>query len=164
MTVPRTLSHPPELQAGKAAFKALVRAFGGQEAAAEHTGRTQSRLSDFGNPHTPDFPPVEIVQALEAATHGQSGHPHVTRWLARSAGYALVRLPTAAAGDSDWHQAIAAVSRETSESIERVCAALADGKVTAAEVASLRIREEIAEAQERLAALDALAAQAPEEG
>lgn len=164
MTATRTIIHPPELQALKESTRALVRAFGGQEAAEELTGRSQSRFSDYGNRNTPDFMPVDLVLALEACTLGAAGHPQVTRLLARNAGFALVRLPQAPAGDTDWHQAIAAVSRETSESIERVCTALSDGKVTAAEVRNLRIREEIAEAHERLAALDALAAQAPEEG
>jgi hypothetical protein len=156
----RTMVLPPALQAAKAATKALIRAVGGQEAAAAETGKSHSRFACYGLPNTLDFIPVNDVHALEAVTHGLAGHPHVTRWLAREAGYALVRLPQAPGGTSDWHQAMGAVSKEVGEIIERLCTMLADGKVTGAEVREGHLRDEIRDAQERLAQLDALAAQA----
>lgn len=159
----RSVDHPPRLQSLKAASKALIRAAGGQEAAAAETGRSQARLSAYGGPNTPDFMPIDIVLALESVTHGTPGHPLLSRLLAREAGFVLVKLPTSAGNDQDWHQAMAAVSKETSEIIERVCHALRDQKVTAAEIRDLRLREEIADAQEKLAALDALALRALEE-
>ncbi|HEY1605592.1 MAG TPA: phage regulatory CII family protein [Allosphingosinicella sp.] len=160
----RTLILAPELQAGKAATKALIRAFGGQEAAASECEKSQSRMCDYGSPHTRDFMPVNDVRTLEARTHGQPGHPHVPRWLARQAGHVLVRLPVAGGVVADVHAEIGAISRDAGEVVQRVCEGLRDGRVSAGDVRRLRIREEIAEAQQHLAALDALAAQIEAEG
>lgn len=148
---------PPRAQSLKNATKALIRAYGGQEAAEAETGKSQTQISRYGSVDSDAFAPIDFVASLEAATHGQPGHPHITRWLARNAGGVFVTLPKAASAEADWHQAMAAVAKESSEVIQRVCAALPDG-VTAAEIRELRIREEIAEAQEKLALLDAMAA------
>lgn len=158
MSTERTVSHPPALQAGKAATKALIKAAGGQEEAERFTGRSQSRLSSYGLPNTDAFITIDNVRALEAVTHGLPGHPHVTRWLAREAGGVFVTLPTAALADTDWHVEMAAVSKEVGDVIQRICLALADRTVTASEARS--IRSEIKDAQEHLAMLDALAERA----
>jgi hypothetical protein len=161
----RTITHPPHLQAGKAATKALIRAAGGQEAASAETHKSQPRLSSYGAPNTADFIPINDVAALEAITHGAPGHPPVTRWLARQAGFTLVKLPTAPGGFTDFHRAIGAVSKEVGEAVELVCEALGnDNQVTADEVRDGRIVENIDEAIERLLALRALALNAPEIG
>jgi hypothetical protein len=157
MSGARDLMLPPELQAGKAATAALIRAFGGQEAAAAETGKRQSRFSDYGSPHTADFISIADVRTLEVATHGHPGHPHVTRWLARQTGHVLVRLPEAAACAGDLQCELGAVSKETGDVLVALGEGLRDGKLTAAECAA--VREEIAQAQERLALLDALLAQ-----
>lgn len=155
---------PPDLQAGKAATKALIRAFGGQEAAAAETGKSQSRFAAYGLATVADFIPINDVHALEGRTHGAPGHPHVTRWLAREAGYALVRLPTAIAGSTEFHRAIGAVSKECGEAVQLVCEALGDdNRVTAGEVREKKIVENIDEAVERLMELRDLAVNAPEE-
>jgi len=164
MSGERTIQLPPALQAGKAATKALIRAAGGQEAAAAETSKSQPRLSAYGLPNTDDFIPIDTVAALEAVTHGLPGHPHVTRWLAREAGYDLVRRPTAPAAAGDWHAALAAVSKESGEAVSLVLGALGDGMVDKAEVRSQRILENIDEAIEKLVALRALAEAAPEGG
>lgn len=153
----RTVQHPPHLQAGKKAFRDLVSAFGGSVAAGAEVEKSQSRISAYGLPNTADFPPIDVVVALEQCTHGTAGHPHVLRWHARQLGYVLLKLPVCRKAAASWHRAMAAVSREVSDIIERVCTALSDEKVTAAE--ARRIREEIAEAHERLAELDALCIQ-----
>jgi hypothetical protein len=158
----RSIVHPPHLQAGKAATKALIRAFGGQEAAEEVTGRAQSRLSAYGLPNTADFAPIDVVVALEARTHGTPGHPLVTRWLATENGYLLVPKPAALPSDVDWHMALGEAVKEMGDATQKICAALPNG-VTAEEIRKGRIREEIAEAQQRLAQLDALAVRALEE-
>ena len=149
----------PRLQSLKNATRALIRAYGGQEAAEAETGKSQTQLSRYGSVDSDGFAPIDVVASLEAATHGQPGHPHVTRWLARNAGGVFVTLPKAAADGGDWHQAMGAVAKESGDVIQRVCAALVDG-VSGDDIRRLRIREEIAEAQEKLALLDAMAAQA----
>lgn len=127
MSADRTIIHPPELQAGKAATKALIRAFGGQEAAEAHTGKSQSQLSAYGGPNTPAFAPIDTVRALEACTHGQPGHPLVTRWLAREAGYGLVRLPDASAAPTQWSAFVAALAKEGGELMAGICDDLTSG-------------------------------------
>jgi hypothetical protein len=165
MSGARDLVLPPALQAGKAATASLIRAFGGQEAAAGETGKRQSRFSDYGSPHTADFITIADVRTLETATHGTPGHPHVTRWLARQTGHVLVRLPVGpTAASLDIHVELGAVAKETSEVVQKVCEGLGDGRLDGEDCRRLRIRDEIAEAQERLAALDALVAQVEAEG
>jgi hypothetical protein len=153
--------YPPELQQLKAATKALIRAFGGQEAAEAATGRSQSQLSNYGGPNAPGFAPIDVVLALEAATHGAPGHPHVTRFLAANAGYLLVAKPEALPANADWCAALGDAVAEFSDVHERVLRALPGG-VTAAELRKADIRHEIAEAMTRLAMLDVLAARAME--
>lgn len=97
MNCTRTLTLPPHLQAAKIAFVELVDAFGGQEAAARETGKSQSRISAYGHRNMADMPPLDVVDTLEARTVGEDGHPHVTRWRARRLGYELVKLPDASA-------------------------------------------------------------------
>jgi hypothetical protein len=121
----RSLILPPDLQAGKAATKALIRAYGGQEAAAAERGKSQSRFCAYGLPNTDDFMPIDDVHALEARTHGAPGHPHVTRWLAREAGYELVPRPCAAQPETVWSAFVARLSREAGELMAGVCEDLA---------------------------------------
>lgn len=137
MSDARSIVHPPELQAGKAASKALIRAFGGQEAAEAHTGKSQSQLSAYGGRNTPFFMPIDVVAALEGSTHGLPGHPHVTRWLAREAGYGLVRLPDAKAPPTQWSGFIAQLGKEAGEVINGICTDLiSENDVSPAEAAT----------------------------
>ena len=112
MSADRTVVLPPALQAAKNAFKALTQAVGGQAAAAVETGKSQSRICNYGLTNTDEFAPIDVVRALEAVTHGQPGHPHVTRWLAREAGYVLVAIPSTDLPETIWSQRIAAALRE----------------------------------------------------
>lgn len=157
----RTIVHPPPLQAGKAAFRALIAAYGGQDAAAIETGRSQSRLCAYGLPNTPDFAPLDIVVALEASTHGLPGHPPVTRWMARQAGYILVPRPTSGT-EGVWGTSLKQLSKEFGEVAERVCHALADpespGEVTAVDIRRLGIVAELDDLIERASAMRAQAA------
>jgi hypothetical protein len=160
----RDVTHSPDKQALKAASKRLVRAVGGVEAAALYSRPMISQLSAYGHPNAPEFMPVDVIADLEGVTHQTPDHPIITRLLARKAGFALVKLPTAPSGAVDWHREIGAISKEMGDVIQPVCEALGDGKVTADDIRTRGIREQIAEAQERLAALDALCAQALAEG
>lgn len=135
----RDLVHPPLLQGLKAATKAAVRAFGGQDAAALHIGRGQSQVCNYGLPNTPDFIAVDAVLALEGATHGTPGHPHVTRYLAREAGFALAPLPSAGVPGKDWGEHSAALIKEMGDVLAGLGEALkGDHDVRAAEARALR--------------------------
>ncbi|SMF70647.1 phage regulatory CII family protein [Allosphingosinicella indica] len=134
----RMVQLPPELQAGKARSKSLIRAAGGQEAAAEVTGKSQARMSSCGVPNTADFLSIADVRSLEAVTHGTAGHPLVTRWLASEAGYALVRLPGAGQPETAWSQRAAKLLREGGDIISGIGAALEnDNDVCGKEAAAL---------------------------
>jgi hypothetical protein len=134
--------------------RTLVERAGGDEAGARYCRVRKSQLSDYGNAAVPAFMPADVIEDLETIV----GEPLYTRALARLQGCVLVCLPTAVSS-ANLHAELGAVAKETGEVVHRVCEALADGDVTAAEVHRLRIRDEIADAQERLAALDALVAE-----
>jgi hypothetical protein len=122
----RTVVHPVRLQAGKQAFADLVDAIGGQVAAEAYSGKAQSRISAYGGRNTPWFPPVDVVVKLEGITHGQPGHPHVTRWLAREAGFGLVCLPMPGAAPTQWSGFIARLGKDAGELISGICTDLTD--------------------------------------
>jgi len=115
MSVDRTLTLTPELQELKAACKALVRAFGGQVAAAERLGTRQQRISDCCSANTDAFLRIDEIAALEAETVGYPGHPHVTSVLARQRGHAAVPMPDHSATGLDLLKLFARQSKETSE-------------------------------------------------
>src|SRR3546814_10636102 len=68
----RSVVLPPMMQAAKASFKKLVKAFGGQEAVAEETGYRQQRISDMGLPNVAEFPTLDLINMLE-----EIGRAHV---------------------------------------------------------------------------------------
>jgi hypothetical protein len=117
----RSIIHPPHLQGAKAAFRELVAAFGGQVPASVETGKCQSRISAYGHRNTTDFPPLDVVDALEERTHGLPGHPHVTRWLARRRGCELVRLPDPAMPETVWSSMVSRLAKEAGELMSGVC-------------------------------------------
>ena len=144
----------PDQQVLKGAARALVRAFGGQDAAAAQVGRVQSAVSDWCSVNRPAFMPVDAVAALEAVTQGAPGWPHVTRALAQASGHALIRLPEAAPLDADVFGWLAHLSKEAGEVQAEMGKALADDRqVTAREVPA--IRTQIQELQTLLAGMDA---------
>lgn len=124
---------PPEKQALKRAIASLNRAVGGIEAGATLCRLGKSQLSDAGNINCPDkWLPADAIADLEGVTIGLPGSPHVTRELARQAGFALVPLPSIAAS-SDWMQVIAGVSKEAGDVVGKI-ALHAAGGMTAAEI------------------------------
>lgn len=134
MSTANDIVHPPHLQGAKAAFKALVRAFGGQEAAEAELGKSQSRLSAYGGPNTADFPPIDLVDALEERTHGTAGWPLVTGWLCRRRGGLFLKLPEPGAPPTQWSGFMARLGKEAGELINGICTDLTDDNdVTPAE-------------------------------
>lgn len=155
-----TFTPTPEHRHLKRLTGQLVAAVHGVEPAASYCRIGKSQISDACNPNIAAFLPVDVLADLEEV----AGEPIVTRRLARLAGFALMRLPESGPCGGDLHCEAGAVARESGEVVAGVCQALADGKVTAAESRKLGIRAAIGEAQERLAALDALVAQIEAEG
>lgn len=146
MTGPRTISLPPEAQQLKQASRDLVRAAGGQDAAAEQTGSRQQRMSDVGLRNTSDFLRIDEVAALEDVTHGTIGHPVVTRLLARRQGYTLLRQPDAPPAGADLIKLVAEGAKENGDVASAILTSLADdGRIDAAEQARIlcRIDEQV---------------------
>ncbi|AYJ85318.1 hypothetical protein D3Y57_04690 (plasmid) [Sphingomonas paeninsulae] len=129
----------PAKQAVKAASKALVRAAGGLEAAAEFSRPNKSVLGEYGRPEGDCFMPVDVVEDLEAITHGQAGHPIVTRHLAARAGYALVKLPTASDIDSDWLAQVGRLVSDSGAIIAGISSAAADKVINSADVGDFNL-------------------------
>ena len=125
----------PQMQRAKAAYRKSVAACGGQEGAAATTGKSQSRISLYGLPNSDVFPTLDVIVEQEAVTHGTPGHPHVTRFLAREAGYELFKLPSAAAMASVWGEHLAGIAKEGGEVMTRLALALADGELNEEEKA-----------------------------
>ena len=109
----RSLSLTPEQQSGKASFKALVKSFGGQDAAAEETGVRRQKISDMGLANVAESPTLDLIDALEDRTVGMPGWPHVTSWLCRRRGAEnklqarlvdLCRLDALGLCERPWHR------------------------------------------------------------
>lgn len=135
MTVDRTTSLPTELQELKTASRALVRAFGGQEAAAKRLGTRQQRISDCTSRNTDAFLRLDEVAVLEAETVGTLGHPHVTSVLARSLDMEIVVLTPCAATGRDLLKLFAGQSRSNGELADKILQVHGDDIVTPDEAA-----------------------------
>lgn len=163
MSGARDLVHPPVTLALKVASKALVRAAGGGEAAAETCGGRQQRMSDCGHSNTGDFLRIDEVAALEDVTAGTLGHPIVTRTLARRQGYDLVKRPDVGPSCDDWLAMLADHASRNGEIAKGVCAALANDRIIDAKEAGA-IRQLIAAGLEHFVAMDAALAIIEKEG
>lgn len=160
MSADRSIVHPPHLQGAKVAFDELVRAYGGQVAASAETGKSQPRISAYGLLNTADFPPLDVIDTLEARTVGLPGHPHVTRWLARRRGMMLVPLPELQPSGA-WGQSLKQLGKEFGDVTGRICEAIGNpespGAVTASEIRKHNLIEELDELAEQVALMRALA-------
>ncbi len=134
----RTFTLSPDQQSGKAAFKSLVKSFGGQDAASTETGVRRQKISDMGLPNVPEFPTLDLIDLLEDRTVGLPGWPNVTNWLCHRRGGVFVPLPQ---GEDDADGMMVTVAElagelgDVSRSIsDAVCAAGEGGReVTAGE-------------------------------
>ncbi|MDE0878547.1 MAG: hypothetical protein OSB00_07760 [Sphingomonas bacterium] len=158
MSSGRDIVHAAEALALKVASRTLVRGSGGGEGAAATIaaaggGARQQRMSDCGNPNTPDFLRIDEVATLEDVTVGQPNHPIVTRTMARRQGFALVRLPERLPQATDLLALLAEQAKENGDIAALILAALADGKVTRREAGS--VRPQVHEAIAVLVAMDA---------
>ena len=153
----RDMAHDEPKLRLKVATRKAVKAVHGTQLAGEIVGARQQRMSDCQLANTPEFLRIDEVVDLEDAARGSHAWPQITRALARHHGFELLPLPGCAPGDSDWHRALADVSREAGDAVAKICGALADdGKVSATEIRDGRVVEEIEEAMGKLAALKGL--------
>ncbi|MBB5684321.1 phage regulatory CII family protein [Sphingobium boeckii] len=116
----------PDEQAEALAAKKLIRAAGGLEDAAAHTGKSTSALSRYCLPNCPDSMPVRVAIELESVTHGSAGHPVMTRLMAQRQGFALVKLPDPMACSTIWSGFVAKLAKEGGDVMAAVCRALED--------------------------------------
>lgn len=129
MSVARTVTLTPEQQELKLACFALVKAFGGQTAAAEFLGTRQQRISDGCSTNTDAWLRIDEIEALEARTVGSPGHPHVTCLLARRRRFDLAAMPRTAATGRDLLKLYAHQSKENSDLAQTLLEANADGDI-----------------------------------
>lgn len=137
----RSVALSPDQQSGCASFKALGRAYGGQEAVAAATGIRQQEISDYGLPNVAKFASIDLVDWLEDRTVGLPGWPHVTHWLCQRRGGVFVPLPQ---GDDDADGMMVTVAElagelgDVSRAISEAVCASGDGgrEVTSTEAAA----------------------------
>lgn len=158
----RTVQLTPDEQGLKKATAALIKAVGGQEAAAGFCRYDQRRLSEFMSINTRKFMPIDAVEDLEAVCHGTPGWPQVTAYLASRNRCAVVHLPEAVPTDGGVLQAIARLSKEHADVSAGVCSALAEGVLSAADVRQRDLMREVNEMIEVSVNLLAMLEQAPE--
>jgi hypothetical protein len=108
------------------ATKAAIQAAGGLEDCERETGTSDSQLSRCCSPHQRDSITIRDAVAIESIGHGQPGHPHILRAMARViGGLIVVALPD---GPEDDHGLVNSVLELTTEL----------GDVSAAIASSLR--------------------------
>lgn len=137
MSVERGVTLIPEQQEIKEACRALVKAYGGQEAAAKRLGTRQQRISDCCSTSTDAFLRIDEIAILEAETVGYPGHPHVTSVLARQRSRELVPTPNIAATGRDLLVLFAKQSKGNSKLAEKILDAHEDDHVDAGEAAQI---------------------------
>ncbi|WP_289145220.1 hypothetical protein [uncultured Sphingobium sp.] len=108
----RAVALSPDQQSGKASFKALVKAFGGQDAAAEESGVRRQKISDMGLANVAEYPTLDLIDLLEDRTVGLPGWPHVTSWLCRRRGGVFVPLPRGGADADGMMRTVAEMAAE----------------------------------------------------
>jgi hypothetical protein len=160
----RSVVLAPHLQDGKEAFQQLVGAYGGQVAAEALVGKSQARLSAYGGKNTPYFPPLDVIDALEARTEGLPGWPHITRWFCRRRGGLFLPLPGVGRTLGRWSVFIARLGREAGELISGICTDLSDDNELSPAEARRRLKDAAELVRVAVELEHALKARAGEEG
>lgn len=144
---------PVAEQAQARAADRLIKAVGGVAPASEYSGKSEAQLSKYSRANYSESMPISVVEELEAVSHDIPGHPHVSRYLANRAGYALFKKPEIKASGSDLLRLVAEQSKESGEIASALCNALADGKLEPDEIAD--IRKEVADLIRNAVSMDA---------
>lgn len=144
----------PEKLNLKRATGEMLKGVGGLEAAAGFCRVGKSALGDNQSVNKPEsFVALDVIADLEPLARDRNGWPHVTRALAATMGFVLVKLPEAPATTADLLSLIGRHAKEGSDVSQAVCRALSDGVVRRAE--AREVRAEIRHQMEVLAAMDA---------
>lgn len=132
----------------KAGTRLLISEIGTVDASAEFADKSKSQMHRYQSVTDPDFMTIDTVAVLE----GQAGvTPHVTRALAAANHHILVACPALAAKDGPWVRQLGDLAREAGELMSKLGTALADGKITRAEIEKLQLRLDVAGLQSVLA-------------
>ncbi|MGG5811444.1 hypothetical protein [Falsiroseomonas sp. CW058] len=121
-----------DLRAIKTAFRLLVSRVGGVLAATACVRVSHAQIAryyDLGDTST--YPPADVVAVLEAV----AGAPLVTAEIARLSSHRLV--PLDAADGEQLAAAVASFARHAGDVPAALCEGLADGRLTAAELAEI---------------------------
>lgn len=144
----------PEKLNLKRATGGMIKGVGGLEAAAEFCRVGKSALGDNQSVNKPEsFVALDVIADLEPLARDRDGWPHVTRALAATMGFVLVKLPDAPASNADMLTLVGRHAKESADVSQSVCVALSDGSVSRREAGN--IRTEIRHQMEVLAAMDA---------
>ncbi len=144
----------PEKLNLKRATGEMIKGVGGLEAAAEFCRVGKSALGDNQSVNKPEsFVALDVIADLEPLARDRDGWPHVTRALAGTMGFVLVKLPDAPASNADMLTLVGRHAKESADVSQSVCVALSDGTVSRREAGN--IRTEIRHQMEVLAAMDA---------
>ena len=109
----------------KAAFRRAVLLAGGPSAAAAQTRVDAARLSRYGNPTAPEFPPIDVCEAIDAL----AGDDVILRMLAQLRGYDLV-AHQASPQSADLTRQAGAIARDSGDLISTALDAARDGKLS----------------------------------
>ncbi|MDE1904987.1 MAG: hypothetical protein KGH75_00870 [Rhodospirillales bacterium] len=115
----------------KSAFRVLVRAVGGVDAAAACSRAGRSLISEYQTFESERFPPVDVVLDIEEI----AGSPEVTAAMARALGFRLV--PAEPRAEGELCAALARIGRDCGEIFAAAAHVLSGGGVSAAERAEL---------------------------
>lgn len=150
---------PVEEQRQAEAVRGLIAASGGVEAAERDCEKSKSLFSAYQSVNDARSIPLRDIALLEAVTHGTTGHPQVTRYLARRSGFDLVRRPTVPAARREILDLLADQAKAKGECENEILHALADGAVDCAEAKALipLFRRSIELSCQMLAELEAIA-------
>lgn len=137
----------------------LIKAAGGVEAAAEICGKSPSLFSAYQSPNDHRSMPLRDIEALEGVTHGQLGHPHVTRFLARQAGYSLLQRPNVPRDRREIMALLSKQAKERGETDPEILDAVADGQIDEDEAERLipLLRKSLETTAQMLAEAEAIA-------
>src|SRR3546814_1713288 len=102
--------------------------------------------SDVCSSDLAEFAPLDFVALLEERTEGTAGWPHVTRWLARRTGHALVRLPQGGTDENGLRDSVMIITRELGDTAAALTEALnpgSPGRVTVTPAAARAVLTEL---------------------
>ncbi len=132
----------------------MLKGVGGLDEATKFCRLQKSTLSDNQSVNKPEsFVALDVIADLEPLARDRDGWPHVTRALAATMGFVLVKLPDAPASNADMLLLVGRHAKESADVSQSVCVALSDGSVSRREARD--IRTEIRHQMEVLAAMDA---------